>query len=783
MNTSHESEVRFSLEDHKNSLESRNKPAPFIDLHGALYSSISQSIDIESRSPMTIRNSPTFDRGTHGTLSVQSLLASDKGTSKYLKLLQKTNKCFEEIIDVVKCYRPEMGRTLEKVLENYNKILSAVVHSCQDSKNKLDNMIDNIKTKHTETLQNETLERDFLIEKLRSKNKKIAVLESQLRIAKMTEESLTRDVNQMREIMKFDRERAETFKQELMHKEEIEEDIEGEEIEAGKKYEFKPKHAGELKDIAENSDLKNQLDDLQGIMDMIEAEHLDKSELIQNMNEVLITMGKARSASDKSCQVGDGMLYWDWYPVAFNPPPNNPSSYFCIFNTYHSKLRPNTNAREGDASKWCLTPVLMNFLSNTPERLVGHWDYKDLKLSIIDICKARMVIHPELTAYDLPRVHLDEFICTYSLMKRSHRRLAEIRVKEFLTSLRCHMERYLGPRLFSAVAGLTGNKLDNADFIMSDYYTQMYYVYCMNLLLTDTDSYVQTAEGNFWIKPDREELVSNAVLPWVKKKEMMKFRADLMRRNYKKNPDHLDGPHIELDNLMDVYVNSFIVARNSNLDKLTKSFVRRNSLQEGLFTFDEYVDTIKEALTQPNEELVFPSSSTIGRSFCLGLSLGSNLYEINKNNFLAACIRLGFDNPFPLVQADAETIYPLSYLKTLTQPKEESKAPRPGPHSARSKPEKASLCDKGAAYIIIRKENAISESSELMTIGHGLTLEKTAAMMAQHVSILRELKQYSDEFKARSESTSEVLSLRDLVKELCIVIDEACEFFTYPVTF
>lgn len=718
------------------------------------------------------------------SLTAQSYLSSHKGASKYLKILNKTNTCFEEVINSVRCYRPEMGRTLEKVLGNYNKLLNVIVYSAQDNQNKLDSMIDNIKVKQTETLQNETLERDFLIDKLRSKNKKIAVLESQLRIAKMSEESLTRDVNQMREIMKFDRERAEAFKHELLNKEEEKADSEEEELEPGKKYEFKSKHANELKDIAENPDLKNQLDDLQGIMDMIEAEHLDKSELISNMNEVLITMGKAKSVEDKSFQVGDGMLYWDWYPVPFNPTVPNPNSYFSIFNTFQQKLKPSTNAREGDSSKWSLTPVLMNFLANTPERLVGHWDYKDLKLTIIDICKARLINHPELTAYTQPRVYLDEFICTYFLMKRSHRRLAEIRVKEFLTSLRCHMERYSGPKVFSAVAGLTGNKLDNGDYLMSDYYSQMYYVYCMNLLLSDSDAYILTPEGNCWIKQEREEQVSNQVIPWIKKKELTKFRSDLMRRTYKKSPDQLEGPHVELDNLLEVYLNSFISARNTNIDKLTKSFVKRNKLQDGLFTFDEYLDTVKEALsTQLNQDLVFPSTFSIGRSFNLGLSLGSNLYEISKTNFLAACIRYGFDNPFPLIQVDSECIFPLSFLKALQEPKEEAKAGQLNARSVRAKPDKASASEKGAAYIIIRKENQISDSSEFMTIGYGLTLEKTAAMMAQHVSILRELKQYSDEFKVKSGNTSEVSGLRDMVKELCVVIEEACEFFTFPVTF
>lgn len=226
-----------------------------------------------------------------------------------------------------------------------------------------------------------------------------------------------------------------------------------------------------VKEVVEDVNLKNQLTDLQSVMNDMETEHYKTNAFLSGMREVLDTMSKAKSCDDKGVQVGDGQLFWDWYPIPLELPYSNQNSYYYIMQERAQIIVPSTRPRTPDPVKWNPTPEIMHFLANSPGRFPGQWDFKDVKKAMFEICKMRMEMSSELHGFMQPNILLDEVICLYFMTKRQQRRLAESRVKEFLASLRSYYERRGGAKIFSRVSGMAGNMNDNNDYIWCDLYT------------------------------------------------------------------------------------------------------------------------------------------------------------------------------------------------------------------------------------------------------------------------------------------------------------------------
>lgn len=676
-----------------------------------------------------------------------------KTISALFEHLQKANECFEEVISTVSCYRIELGMNLEKIYSSYSNIFKSLIQTLKKELHNKDRQYNALNEKFNITIQQENTVKEDLMAKIRGQQNVIKAYKSKLRVATMTEESLNQEVKKLREILRMDLESTQNLKKALENPYadiNAEKDSETE----GKVYEVGPKYRFEIRKMIDSPTLRLNLEELQITMDKIESEAKNKKSLLEDMGGVLRQMVRASACDDKGVQVGEGLLYWDWYPIPIMDPCIYPTSFHNLLNNYENTLVSRTKHRITDTAKWKLTPVILKFLANNPERLAPAYDLKDLKKLISEICAERLLANPEACVFSHQQLKLDEFLCIFFMKRYKHRRIAEIKLKSFLATLRAHIEKSTSARMFCTISGITGDILDNNDYLMNDYYTQLFYVYCMNRILRSKDFCIEDEEARTWLKSAKEEEITAEVLSFISKADFRKVRNDIRIYTIKIAQKEGDiAEVIDIDTLLNYYVTTYIGARQANLDKLTKNFNRRNGVQIGLYSYDEFKDMVKDLVIKDKYGChIFPSEYTLSRAFYCAFSLGKNYYELTLHCFLAGCIRLGIDNPFPFAQYSPELVYP-------------------------------ARCEHSQGMQTRELQSFKSKKQTPLTPLKMPRIDRVAGLLGQHFSIIREIKNHSNQLQDLLEAGADTSLLIPAFERLCIILSNAYDFFAFPVIF
>ena len=150
------------------------------------------------------------------------------------------------------------------------------------------------------------------------------------------------------------------------------------------------------------------------------------------MNSLVDSLMKPKRGTDQLCQVVEEELYWFIDPKSITSIPEEPKCYYTVIAATQALQKlplPDPN----DQEKWALTPTLFKFLANTPNRLAYPYPYGTFKQMLTEICYERLQYAAEVSGYMQPPIALDEFLCLYFLKKHQLRRLAELKMKEFLS--------------------------------------------------------------------------------------------------------------------------------------------------------------------------------------------------------------------------------------------------------------------------------------------------------------------------------------------------------------
>jgi hypothetical protein len=93
------------------------------------------------------------------------------------------------------------------------------------------------------------------------------------------------------------------------------------------------------------------------------------------------------------------------------------------------------------------------------------WPWKHFKEVIADLCQSRINSSPEIIGAVRPYLDLDEYLCLYFLKKHNLRRLAELKLVEFLASLKHYHKLWPRAKLLGRILGITCNVYDNEDYL------------------------------------------------------------------------------------------------------------------------------------------------------------------------------------------------------------------------------------------------------------------------------------------------------------------------------
>lgn len=689
-----------------------------------------------------------FDGPTakHDPRALHKTLTSHRDLSKVFSLLKETNSTFSEVIKMVSCYRAHLGLTLEGVFATYNRIITLTIENTNKILAKREENIQTLYKTHSGDLQLEQKRYTRLKDKLAKKKKSIFALKTQLRASKICEKSLQGDLLDVREMVKpvadpvFDKN-------------------------VGSKY------LEHVVKICQDAKLDTQLESLQSLMSDMESEHSHKTEIVHVMNSLVDRILHPNRGHDKACQVRDEELYWFIDPRKVDPLPTDPKCYFSI-TKQAERVDAMTRPDAIDEDKWALTPFLMRFLSNTPNRLTLPWTYGQFKGILNDICSERLKYTSEVVGFMHPPLPLDEFLCVYFVKKHQLRRLAELKLKEFLGSLRFYISRWPRARLFAQVSGISGDLLVNEDFVYNEYQTQMYFLYCIHTLTHDIGSYWEDTEGHTWLRNDREDFYASILMPWVKKNEYRKTKIEMgyLSKGLTDNKGQY-GIFYDVDLLLGFFVKGFVDARQRSTNRLYKKFIKKSQVQLGLFSFDEFKGLVD--IPPKKKGFNFPGDYTIARALCFSLCSEQNGFEIDSMSFASACIRYGITNPAPIAQMSIEDVFPYTSLKRVFDKTDE----RFTAIMSKVKFNREEVNTKGNLKTFKEPHKETISTSVVPSI------EKVAALLAQHYSIIREVQKYAVQFKDLVEVKADTEEVLSAFEALSIVLHNASEFFSFPLTF
>lgn len=700
--------------------------------------------------------------------AAKAIVRGNRKISQLVESLHKANACFEEVIGTVRCYRNTLGTTLDKVFWSYNRIFGLLLEETLKTLGLKEEEVKTMGDQNLEQIEKERNKRKEYVVKIKLQQTTISALKSQLRAAQIQEDMMSKELTHLREILKYEFRSEETpaDAEELMD-------------DHGVKHEAGPKHIETVKQIIEDGTLKTQLDELQAVMSEIELEHSNKQELLSNMNGVLKSMVKSSSTREYGTQVGDGELFWNVSPGTVKNPVYKPDSVMSNLLQYRGgnvEIQP----RAADQDKWTLTSGIMRFLANTPSYKGRVWPYPYFKTTLMDLLNDRLAYNTELVGSLQPNVPLDEFICLFFLKRSELRRLAELKVTEFLASLKYYSQTWERVKVFCKVVGFMGDPCDNDDYLWSDYNTQLYFLYVIRLIQSGPEYYWEDTNGQVWMKHEREEQLSKDLLSFSKdyRKLRQKIRSFTSRIN---DLNGQQGDFIEVDKLLSFYMTEYVSQRNSNQKKLTKSFLKRNQLQQGHFSFEEFSTIFKLAKVDDNK-LSFPGELAMMRAFLFALSVGHNSFEINNMNFLSACVVYGLDSPYPLVQTSYDYLISQQLISgTGVDSARQGIDTRNVRTSSKEdvndrKTENKSPAAKG------RKGFASSSKNDLDDPTSDDVRSRIAALFAQQYSIVRELLNHTQRFNDLSQTVIVPFELADAFQRLLFAVNSASEFLTYPIS-
>ena len=207
-------------------------------------------------------------------------------------------------------------------------------------------------------------------------------------------------------------------------------------------------------------------------------------------------------------------------------------------------------------------------------------------------------------------------------------------------------------------------KIDEVDIPYNDIYTQDYFLFAYSKLSEYRKGFLDSKEGYTYLQQGTEERISSNVLTFLNvQRDMPKFRMKITRivkAMKENNLDDHDTGYVDVDLLLQMYLEEFRTTKRENLGRLSKYF--KGTLQENekegneranQITFANVTRIISEFKMNkqqktPTQFLSFAGHMCAARALMYAMMCGRNGYEVSEQEFLAGCNRFGIDNPLPI---------------------------------------------------------------------------------------------------------------------------------------
>lgn len=714
---------------------------------------------------------------------VREFYSTRKDFAKVFEDFDTVSFCLDSVTERVKCYRCELGNVLLKCSVTFRNIFEKVLENSIKMHNEFKSKSD--KQMQENLLIIERLEKEK--KELEIKNRNLKNLynfqESEYKICRINCDSLQNEIVLLHELLKKD-------VLSLIN------------------------HLGTIENVNQREFQQNDpsdnlalgLHDLNKIISTLEEEQSNKHNLMGNMNNLLKAMLKG-GKQDAYTQIDEGELAWRADLIVKKP--ENPTltvtaaegysmnldSYFTenMGFTNHDllKLKEKTlNKQENAEDNWNLPVSLVLFLENvTKQNDTGRvLPWMHFKRTIFEVYSERLKFSWEIRGSLFnTSVSMDEFLCLFFLKTHKLRRTAEIKLLEFLVSLKYYSKMWPRAALFSNFCGISAYLRPSAspepnfsyDF---DAYLLEYFLHIFAKTSQESFGVLEQSDGQTVFPREKlEELVSHALF-FNNEYERKKFIGKASTKFARKPTNSEDnGELLDLDRVLEGFIEEYFEARKRNFRVLAKNFAKFFETDHGLLSFEDVKAIVAEVtdVESPLAGALFVEELTKLRVFLYALTCSKNKYDLVSRDFAVACAKFGVDSPFPSVHAAqnrektaiSNEIHELHRLKShvlanvLENQEKKTGSTRIMTNFERDNEENER-----------KKEEIVGEINKNV-----LKVDAGSSMFAQHFSILRELRHYCLQLREAVKSESDMDTVWKHMDNIVNILEVGCQFLNFPI--
>jgi len=277
-----------------------------------------------------------------------------------------------------------------------------------------------------------------------------------------------------------------------------------------------------------------------------------------------------------------------------------------------------------------------------------------VKRLISEIYQERLAYNRELIGGMIGNVcSFDEFFVLYFIRKHNIRRLAELKMLEFVISLKYYCKFWPKAEMFAYMLDIMrfqpSFELNETVMYRFDLYAQNFFLAVFARL--NDGEVVEWEDGATYVGFQR---IKNVV------RKMLFFTDDLTRsRLFAKLEKTVrlrdKKEYAEYDFAFQLFMDEYFAGRKRNLSTISKTFSKMSETVQGYYSLKEMTMVFREFEGMYSQgsgfQMKYPADSAVqlAKLYLYSITSAKNNFEINGKEFLVACQRFGFDCPFPFL--------------------------------------------------------------------------------------------------------------------------------------
>jgi len=379
------------------------------------------------------------------------------------------------------------------------------------------------------------------------------------------------------------------------------------------------------------------------------------------------------------------------------------------------------------------------------------------------------------------------------------RRIAEIKLLEFLVSLKYYSKLWPRATIFTCLTGIStyikmGSSAEPNFSYDFDAYVQEYFLFIYSKLSTEFMHIFDHPEGQSYMTREKLDDFVKQTLFFYNENDRRRFLSKLSKITKKINSED-NNEHVDVDKLLEALIDEYFEAKKKNFKILAKNFSKFYESDHGLLSFDDVKAIVSEVtdIESPIPGNLYANDFTKLKLFLYALTSTKNKYDILNKDFLIGCSKFGVDSPFPFLCVDKNGAFNLADKGLFGEINELNKLKSTVVANAHELNLKKTGSNR-AEGIISRSRSDIEEdekknetkgktNEEMDSIKEksALKIDSSSSMFAQHFSILRELRHYCMQLKDAVKNENDLDVVWKHMDNIINILEVGCQFLNFPI--